>query len=174
MADQLKTFMDRWGGLFTRELKARLLATYDYAPAFNGDAYSQGRNDQFKGSANKVASGGLYNSISWQATDDGFVLLMNRYWEWVNYGRQPGSYAPITPLEEWATLKGFDNPRSAAFGISKNLFKFGIQPTYFYDDALDNLEAQFNASLEDQFGKSFQDFIDNLVLGETNQTSLTL
>lgn len=164
MEDEIRRFMDTWGSRFSRELKARLLATYAYAPGFNGDAYSQGRNNNFAGSANKVASGSLYNSISWEATEDGFALLMNRYWEWVNYGRQPGSYAPINPLEEWATLKGFDNPRGAAFGISTNLFKFGIAPTYFYDDALDILEAQFNESLEDQFGKSFQDFIDALVL----------
>ena len=174
MGDELKRFMDMWGSRFSRELKARLLANYKYAPGFEGDAYSNGRNANYQGEANKIATGGLYNSIAWEATDDGFVLLMNRYWEWVNYGRQPGSYAPITPLEDWATLKGFENPRSAAFGISKNLYKFGIAPTYFYDDALDILEAQFNESLEDQFGKSFQDFIDNLVLGETNQTSLTL
>lgn len=164
MQDELKRFMDTWGSRFSRELKARLVANYAYSPGFNGDAYANGRNSEYAGTANKIASGSLYNSISWEETEDGFAILMNRYWEWVNYGRQPGSYAPITPLEEWATLKGFDNPRSAAFGISTNLFKFGIQPTYFYDDALDVLEAQFNESLEDQFGKSFQDFLDNLLL----------
>lgn len=163
MEDELKRFMDTWGSRFSRELKARLAATYDYAPGFNGDAYGQGRNNKFAGSSDKIATGSLYNSISWEPTEDGFVLLMNRYWEWVNYGRQPGKYVPINPLEDWARLKGFDNPRSAAFGISTNIKKFGIQPTYFYDDALDILESQFNESLEDQFGKTFQDFLDNLI-----------
>ena len=164
MEDDFKNFVNLWGSRFERELKNRLAATYSYAPGFNGDAYSNGRNPNFGGSSEKIASGSLYNSIQWVPTSDGFVLLMNRYWEWVNYGRQPGKYVPIRPLEEWATLKGFDNPRGAAFAMSKNIQKFGIAPTYFYDDALDILESQFNESLEDQFGRSFQDFLDNIVL----------
>jgi hypothetical protein len=166
MDEELKRFMNTWGSRFQRELKNRLAASYPYAPGFEGTAYAEGRNSEYAGTSPKIASSGLYNSISWEPTEDGFALLMNRYWEYVNYGRQPGSYAPINPLEEWATLKGLPNPRGIAFGISENLFKFGIQPTYFYDDALDILESQFNESLEDQFGRSFQDFLDNLIFEE--------
>lgn len=161
MDESLQRFMEVWGQRFAKELKNQLAQSYDYAPGFNGNAYPE-RNKLYSGSADKIASGGLYNSISYELTQDGFALLMNRYWEWVNYGREPGSYAPISPLEEWARLKGLDNPRSAAFGISTNLYKFGIQPTYFYDNALDILEAQFNEDLEAQFGKTFDEFINNL------------
>lgn len=159
-----------WGARFAKVLKERLAASYPYAPGSAGsqptltigDAYSNGRKTEFAGEGNKLASSALYNSISYESDGKSFVLLMNDYWEYVNYGRERGFYVPINPLEAWAKLKGFPNPRSAAFGISKNIYKFGIAPTYFYDDALLQLEAEFDEGVEDTLGKSFNDFLNNL------------
>jgi hypothetical protein len=170
MDQELKAFMEFWGNRFVKVLKERLASNYPYAPGSAGsqpeltigDAYSKGRKAQYKGDGPKLASSALYNSISYQPEKNGFVLLMNDYWEYVNYGREAGHYVPITPLEIWASLKGFENPRSAAFGISRNIYKFGIAPTYFYDDALSILESQFNEELENQMDKNFNVFLNNL------------
>ena len=154
--------MALWGSKFAQELRLQLEKEYSYAPGINGDAYQRGRKEKFKGQGDKIASSSLYKSISYQTTDDGFVLLMNDYWEWVNYGRQEGKYVPINPLEEWARLKGFDNPRGAAFGISTNIKKFGIAPTNFFENAQDVLGVKFDEALDEQMGRSISQFFDNL------------
>jgi hypothetical protein len=163
MEPELRAFMTRWGNLFKTELKAQLMMSYKFAPGYNGDAYSNGRNPEYQGQAPKSATNSLYDSITGQMTEDGFELLMLDYWEYVNYGREKGKYVPITPLQEWATLKGIPNPESAAFGISRNIFKFGIAPTNFYENAIDRLQEQFDAQLEENVSRSFTEFFDNLL-----------
>jgi hypothetical protein len=169
MAEQPDLFTQQfyqiWGNRFVLALKQKLAQTYSYAPGYGFDAYSNGRNAKYSGEAPKSIGGSaLYDSITGNVTDsgDGFELFMNRYWEYVNYGRKKGSYVPITPLETWAQLKGFPNPRGAAFGISTNIYKFGIAPTFFYDEAINQLQIQFDRAVEDQFFKSIGDFFDNL------------
>lgn len=163
MDEQLAAFMTIWGNRFVAELKAQLLVKYNYAPGFAGNAYGEGRNPAFQGTASKYATGNLYNSISSNITDEGLELLMLDYWEWVNYGRQAGKYVPIKPLEDWATLKGFEDPTGAAFGISTNIKKFGIAPTNFYETAIDKLQEQFDRELADNVERSFTMFFDNLL-----------
>lgn len=164
MEPELQAFMTRWGELFVLELKARLNTAYDSAPGINNDAYQRGRNDEYRGMRIKSdPNSDLYKSISYQLTPDGFELLMNDYWEYVNYGRQEGNYVPISPLVDWASTKGFPDPVGAAFGISNNIKKFGISPTFFYDNAIQALEEQFATSLDAQVGKSIGDFFDRLL-----------
>lgn len=169
MEAELQAFMTRWGELFVLELKARLNSAYDSAPGYNGDAYTTAvegkvRNDEHRAMRIKSdPNSDLYKSIQYQLTPDGFELLMNDYWEYVNYGRLPGNYVPIGPLVDWASTKGFPNPVSAAFGISTNIKKFGISPTYFYDNAIQALEEQFATSLDAQVGKSIGEFFDRLL-----------
>lgn len=160
---ELKSFMTTWGDKFVNELKAQLLFKYNFAPGYNGNAYSAGRNPEYQGTSSKYATGTLYNSISANLTDDGLELLMMDYWEWVNYGREPGKYVPISPLENWASLKGLENPRAVAFGISKNIQKFGIAPTNFYETAIDKLQGQMEKELEENVERSFTMFFDNLL-----------
>ena len=168
---ELKAFMTIWGNKFVSELKNQLLLKYPYAPGYNDNAYSRGRNTEFRGSASKTASGSLYESIQGNITDDGFELLMNDYWEYVNYGREEGKYVPITPLENWARLKGFTNPRGAAFGISKNIFKFGVKPTNFYETAIDKIQTEFDAEIGEAIERSFTEFFDNLLENTIDTTT---
>lgn len=168
--ENMRRFFEVWGNRFVSQLKANLMYSYAYAPGSQGtspelqpgNAYSNGRRAEFSGSAPKLASSKLYNSIEGNVVDGGFEMYMESYWEFVNYGRERGSYVPISPLEEWARLKGFDNPRGAAFGISKNIQKFGIAPTYFYDNAVKTLEEQLNEELIEVVDNSIETFFNNL------------
>jgi hypothetical protein len=89
----------------------------------------------------------------------------------VNYGRAEGKYVPITPLENWAKLKGFANPRGAAFGISKNIFKFGVKPTNFYETAIDKIQTEFDAEIGEAIERSFTEFFDNLLENTIDTTT---
>lgn len=174
MDEQLAGFMELYGELFVEKLKAALAMNYPYAPGFGGNAYSNGRKSKYKGEANKIANvplgynTNLYNSITSQydVNNQELIILMNDYWRYVNDGRKPGSYVPIKPLQLWAMKRlGLDEKeaKSAAFGISTNIKKFGIQPTYFYDNAIQALEKQLEGELYEQIGLSIDDFIAQVV-----------
>jgi hypothetical protein len=106
-----------------------------------------------RGISDKVASGSLKNSIQVTAkeTKDGGVLQMsmNDYAQWVQSGRLPGKKGvPIDAIEKWIVnrkLLGRDKKgrfikrRSFAFAIQKNIKKFGIRPSNWYDVAIDSI-----------------------------------
>jgi hypothetical protein len=79
----------------------------------------------------KVASGRLINSIDYRLRETAqgiqFQLLAEDYLQYVDKGRKPGTYPPISAIRKWARIKGL--PKGAEYGIQKNIFKFGIKPT---------------------------------------------
>ena len=125
---------------FSRELKLALLQPYPFSPGYSGKG-------KVFGMSPKSASGDLVSSINVQYNQgqDSFTIEMLDYWQYVNDGRKPGKYVPIEPLKEWIKQKGlkgrnkktgrFITTESFAWGISTNVKKFGIAPTYFYDKA---------------------------------------
>jgi len=150
--------------------KALLLKTYPFAPGFNNDAYGKGRDKKYRGTGDKKASGGLFNSIKVDFDknegDGSFILYMNDYWTTVDEGRKPGKYVPISPLKKWASLRlGLSDKEAtgAAFGISKNIYKFGIAPTYFYEEAVTQTEKILEGPIGDMLGKTIEDILDNLL-----------
>ena len=101
----------------------------------------------------KNASGGLRQSI--QAVPDvsvsdgiyTYVLSMASYYEFVDEGRKAGKMPPIDSLIKWVKQKsafgGLEvneskDVRSVAFGIAKNIAKFGIKPSYFFTNVIDD------------------------------------
>jgi len=167
MDENIDGILELYGELFVDKLKAALRLKYPYSPGYDGVR-------QTTGSATKRAgvhygyNQSLYDSITYNyhPSTQEVEVLMNEYWQWVNDGRRPGSYVPIRPLELWAQkrlgLEGRE-AKSAAFGISKNIQKFGIAPTYFYDTAIEALDKQINTEMFDEVGTSVEDFIEHLV-----------
>jgi hypothetical protein len=154
------------GGLFHKKLKDALLQKYPFAPGFKGDAYGKGRNKKYSGSGPITATGSLLKGIDVVITDDSIEVYLPKHWRNVDEGRKPGTYVPIKPLQEWAKLKlGLSDKeaKSAAFGISKNIYKFGVRPTYFYSDALDGMEEIFDKEIPELMGLDIEDLIDNLL-----------
>jgi hypothetical protein len=109
---------------------------------------------KYKGLSNKVASGSLRNSVTVTAdsTGDGIdtlAIAMNNYGQWVQSGRLPGKKGvPIDAIEKWIKQRGlkgrdkkgrFITNRSFAFGIQKNIKKFGIKPSNWYDVAIESI-----------------------------------
>ena len=79
----------------------------------------------------KVASGSLVNSINYRLQDTAngiqIILLADKYLQYVDEGRKPGTYPPIQAIQRWVSIKGL--PKEAAWAIRTNIFKFGIKPT---------------------------------------------
>lgn len=106
-----------------------------------------------KGIGDKIASRSLQNSIQVNTSEsNGETVLsisMNDYGQWVQSGRLPGKKGvPIDAIIKWIKdrkllgrdKKGrFIKTRSFAFGIQKNIKKFGIRASNWYDVAIDEV-----------------------------------
>ena len=101
---------------------------------------------KYRGVSNKIASGNLARSVqvailkSNNGTDS-LLIMMEDYGRYVQQGRKAGKKGPpIKSLIQWIkdrNLKGRDKKgryitdKSFAFGIQKNISKFGIRPADF-------------------------------------------
>jgi hypothetical protein len=124
----------------------------------------------------KKQTGSLYNSIKVQFNpqSDEITVSMLDYWRYVNDGRKPGKYVPIKPLMAWIRAKGMNKNKQTgkfqkfsikgtAFAISKSIQKFGIQPTYFYDDAFTEFEEAFADEAVQALGIDVLNFFEKVV-----------
>lgn len=176
-------FLRRYADAFVKELRyALVFETYPYGQGYNLSRSSQGQANKFAGIGYGYSSS-LAASIEPVFNFEEFEVdfLMNAYWYYVNNGRKPGGVKlpPIEPLKLWAQkrlgLSG-DEATGAAFGIARNIYKFGIQPSYFYDKAVAALEETFDEN-EEQIAESVNDFIERTTLKSlppNNEITITL
>ena len=120
--------------------------------------------------AGKKASGNLIRSIDYRLVEDAEIIKMEllaaSYLEWVDKGRKRGTYPPIKPLIQWAQIKGL--PKSAAYGIQQNIFKFGIKPT----NVIQKVVKEFETSPTLQ--KRYEDEVVNTIIKNINEKYNTI
>jgi len=161
---------------FQETLKASLAKPYPFAPGYNKDRRPFGVRNM------KTKTGNLYNSIKvkFDVASDTIVVSMLDYWQNVNDGRKPGKYVPIKPLMEWIRHKGFNknkktgkfekfNIKGMAFAVSKNIQKFGIAPTNFYDDAFADFIEDYEKGPLTALGVDVQEFFAKIIDPTTNK-----
>lgn len=171
--DPIQEFLTRYSQELVKQIRLELLKPRTHSPGYNRDAYSQGRDGNYR--VDRPISntgGGLYNSIVANMTDNnyGFEIGMADYGYYVDAGVKPhpeylsgqgaGGNSPfIASLMEWARNKGL--PEGSAFAIRRNIWKFGIAPTNFMGQALDEVAGM----IETEFGDAADKWIDILLDG---------
>ena len=162
----------KYGALLKTEIQDNLAKATNFAPGFNGSAYSNGRNNMYGGAASKSPYGSnLYNSVTIKITDDETLeLSMADYWKYVEYGvpakpqylkgKGSGTSTLIPILMDWAESKGL--PRGAAFAIRRNIWKYGIVPTPFYGIAIDKVTEMIASEFDKDADKMIDEFLDRL------------
>jgi hypothetical protein len=175
MAQQLPTpqydvVMNDLAKEFQNALKVSLASPYPFAPGYNKSKQPFGVRNM------KIKTGFLYNSIQvkFDEKTDEIIVSMADYWRAVNDGRRPGKYVPIKPLMQWIRAKGFNknkttgkfekfNIKGMAFAVSKSINKFGIAPTYFYDNAFKGFEKKFESESVKALGIDINNFFEKVV-----------
>jgi hypothetical protein len=155
---------------FQKVIKESLAKPYPFAPGYNKSGKVFGVRNMTK------QTGDLYKSIevTFDSSTDQIQISMLDYWKYVNDGRKPGSYVPIKPLMKWIRSKGFNksktsgkfqkfNIKGMAFAVSKNIQKFGIAPTNFYDDAFGQFEKMFQDKALQALGIDMVNFYNKVV-----------
>jgi len=75
----------------------------------------------------KNATGKTYRSLKSKATDNRLIVDGARHIYVLEEGRRPGKMPPVDRLIEWATVRGFENPKSAGYAISKKIAEKGTK-----------------------------------------------
>lgn len=115
----------------------------------------------------KKATGKLIDSLNWEIKD--FIssikidFLYEDYGQWVELGRKPGKFPPVSKIRDWCKVRGIDE--KAAWPISYKIFKLGIKPTPFVSDIIKDKNVDENIAImaEKYFGEQLQYKIDKLV-----------
>ena len=126
----------------------------------------------------KIASGSLYNSISFRISKRGqVVFLADESAGYVQGGRPafPGRGVDpkgdfIKSIKKWAKVKGLPQFRdkkgryisndSRAFLVARSINKKGIKPFPFYNDAIDESLDQLADSQQDTIADTILDSIE--------------
>jgi hypothetical protein len=138
--------LERFGRLFIATLKDKI----------ESNEYPYGHPTRGRG--NKVASGNLLNSLTYEVVDfqgqAALKITYADYFKYVNLGRKPRvKRVPLDVLLEWISIKGIRGKtksgrqmsnRSLAWAVQTNIFKYGIRPANIYDKTLDNIEDLFD------------------------------
>ncbi len=170
-------FLLKYGELFTKYFKQELNRKRFSAPGYTGRAYaSKGRNgDDWKarnkrdrayaGMRPRSSYGGALNqsiSMEYNPQLQQIGILMADYWQVVDEGRRPGTYAPVDAIQSWIREKT-NLPQEASFGINRNIFKFGIVPNGFYGRATDRIADKLEKDFGDDFDEYLELFLDSLL-----------
>ena len=115
----------------------------------------------------KIASGKLYESITYEVSPKGGVIFYYEdYGEYVESGRKKGIMPPVGPLIQWARVKNLQQFRdkkgkyisneqrgwAIAFGIKKN----GIKAFPFYQEAIDQSTDDLAYQLEEALAQAIE------------------
>jgi len=172
--NEIQLFLLKWAAELKVQVRNELARPRTHSPGYDRNAYSNGRNPNYGGSFAISDGGDLWNSVDTVMINDnyGWYLEINDYYWNVDQGTKPhpeylkgkgsgGRSKFIASLTKWAAGKGFNDPLGAAFAIRRNIWKYGIVPTNFMGDALDNISVL----IEEEFGDAADKWIDVLLDG---------
>lgn len=90
------------------------------------------------------------------------------YMTFVDRGRKKGGKkVPIAAIEEWLKVKSFSfaakNIRGTAFAIQTNIFKFGIKPSRWLSETLDEQQGRIETVIGDAAVEQMDIIIENTI-----------
>lgn len=131
--------------------------------------YKYGNPPQGTKLGNKIASGKLQSSITAVSNRDSISISMDDYGQYVQSGRRRGAKGvPIAALLDWIrerNIKPRDmTERQLAFAIQRNIKKFGIRPSNWFDNAIDKLfdDPKLLELISDNVEEQFEKIIDSI------------
>lgn len=116
----------------------------NFRKALEEKRYKFGNPPNRTGLSDKIASGKLRNSVSATTSKDAIQITMEGYGQYVQSGRSKGiKGVPISALLQWIKERNISSrdltDRQLAFAIQRNIKKFGIRPSNWFDVAIDNM-----------------------------------
>ena len=106
-------------------------------------------------SGGKYATENLINSLQYTVsvnnTNYEISFDMAPYGVFVDKGRKPGKFPPISNISKWARVKGI--PQTAVFPIARKIAKEGIKPFPFIEQSQDKFTNMLIQGISDAMAK---------------------
>jgi len=132
-----------------------------------------------RGISPPIASGNLVKNVKveWIGNEnDGLELVvkMPNYWYYVNYGRKPGRWPPISPIDRWVIQKSgfkdvvrdqsgrFVSRKSLVFLIRRSIGQYGYEGTEFLQKAYASSAAIIKEQISEELGNWFLGLFDDI------------
>lgn len=94
---------------------------------------------------NKYATGDLVDSMYYETkTADGKAVIQlsaNHYLRFVDKGRAPGKFPPISAISKWASIRGIS--QRAVFPIARKIAEKGIPATGVVNKTIQEVRSKF-------------------------------
>ena len=128
---------------------------------------------------NKIATGNLYDSITFEVYPDGSVeFFYDDAGDYVEGGRPPNSKFPPPPIiKQWIKVKGLSQWRNKkgrfisrdaqTFLIGRAIAKNGIKPFPFFTDPFDEAMKSYAYILEEAIVQEMENDIDMITAGKS-------
>ncbi len=127
----------------------------------------------------KKATGRLLKSLESRVIKTGFgtvytiQLRAEDYLQWVDAGRKPGKYPPLSAIKEWTRAKGISE--KLAFPIARSIAKNGIKKTDVIQKSLNKqLRGSQYAHLEDGVSDWVDDMVNQMILNISDNNNITV
>ena len=76
---------------------------------------------------NTLVEGRIFQEVGCNVEDIEFVnILVNDYIQYIESGRQPGSFPPVSVIAKWAAEKHITNDNRVVWAICQSIYKNGI------------------------------------------------
>lgn len=112
--------------------------------------------------ADANATGDLFNTITSNIVinDSEFVVSLNiqEYWKYIEYGRKPGKWPPVSAIRKWIEVKPVI-PRAyngkvptldqLAFMIGRKIYRDGIAPRPLLQNTKDKVIPKYEEIIKD-------------------------
>lgn len=112
----------------------------------------------------KKATGNLIESIDYDIDVNGTLVQLKiqaaDYWKYVDKGRKPGKFVPVSALKAWARVKGI--PESAVYPINLKIYKKGIPSTNFATTTLTRRKSKFEEMVAKAYKEDMIEYLTNL------------
>lgn len=83
---------------------------------------------------NTLVEGRIFQEVGCNVEDIELVsILVNDYIQYIESGRRPGSFPPVSVIAKWAAEKGITTDNRVVWAICQNIYKEGIAPRPIID-----------------------------------------
>lgn len=93
----------------------------------------------------KYATGDLVDTMYYEVKTDGVKSVIrlnaNHYLRFVDQGRRPGKYPPLSAISKWARVKGIS--QRAVFPIARKIAERGTPASNVINKTLDQVKREF-------------------------------
>ena len=111
---------------------------------------------------NTLVEGHIFQEVGCGVEDIDVVnVLVNDYIQYIESGRQPGSFPPVSVIAKWAAEKGITTDNKVVWAICQSIYKNGI-PARPLIDAKDGFWEQIDRVWDEWAAKIFEAITEQL------------